>query len=233
MPRISAIVAALNEQQRITSCLEALERQGFDERILVDGGSGDATLERAAPRATLILHSAAGRGRQLALGARHARGDVLLFLHADCRLPEGARESILSLLARPGVVAGAFRTCHVVDEREKGSLRARLLAPLLPIADLRSSYTRLPYGDQAIFVDAAAYRRAGGFRPIPIFEDVDLAERLWGQGRIEVLRACVSVSARRYLAHPLRAALAMNTLPALFRLGVSGERLRALYSRSG
>lgn len=226
MARVSVIVPVVDEEARIEGCLRHLLRIGFHERIVVDGGSRDRTVPLALPLCTQLLNSPCGRGQQLACGARHATGDILLFLHVDCRLPDDALSVITAVLSREGVAAGAFRTRHVLDGPEN-----RWLRPLLPLADLRASYTRLPYGDQALFVWAHLYRRAGGFRPVCVFEDVDLAARLWRQGRIETVDRRVSVSARRYTAHPLRTALVMNTFPTLWRLGISEERLTRWYDR--
>ncbi|MEQ1508405.1 MAG: glycosyltransferase, partial [Myxococcota bacterium] len=132
---------------------------------------------------------------------------------------------IRATLAEDGVVAGAFRTRTVDD------CGGSWLDPLLPLADLRASYTHLPYGDQALFVRRSAFDRVGGYPDQPLFEDLELARRLWTVGRIAIAPGRVRVSARRYLRHPLRAALAMNTFPVLYRTGlVSVERLARWYA---
>jgi rSAM/selenodomain-associated transferase 2 len=224
--RISVVVPVVDEADRIAADLQELARHDFDEIIVVDGGSCDDTVERARPYATLVLQSRCGRGRQMARGARYATGSVLLFLHLDCKLPARAADTIREVMAQPDVVGGAFRTRHVLDDARSSWIR-----PVLPMADLRSTYTRLPYGDQALFVKADAYQRAGGFSHRPLFEDVDLARRLWKLGRIEIVPDRVEVSARRYAARPLRTALMMNLFPTLWRLGISEERLLRWYGR--
>lgn len=231
---LSVVVPVLDEARCVRARLEVLAATpGVDEVVVVDGGSRDGTAALAAEvpgvRVLGLPHGArAGRGGQLAVGARHATGDLLLFLHIDCGLPDRAPARIRGLLARPGVVAGAFRTRHVWNGD-----RRRWIRPLLPMSDLRASYTRLPYGDQALFVRADAYRQAGGFLRLPLFEDVDLARRLWRVGRVEILPEPVEVDARRYAARPLRSVVAMNTFPALWRLGlVDGETLARWYGRA-
>jgi len=101
---------------------------------------------------------------------------------------------------------------------------------VLPLADLRSHYTRLPYGDQALFARRAAFERVGGFPPLPIFEDVELARRLWAVGKLVRLPERVEVSARRYLARPLRTSAVMNAFPMLYAAGVDVDRLARWYS---
>jgi hypothetical protein len=103
------------------------------------------------------------------------------------------------------------------------------LAPLLHLADVRSRYTRLPYGDQALFVRADAFRAAGGFPAQPLMEDLELARRLWRLGRIRTARACVRVSGRRFLARPLFYAALANVFPLLYRAGVRPETLARLW----
>jgi len=193
---------------------------------VVDGGSRDGTDTLARERSGVRLVTAPrGRGPQLDAGARAARGRVLLFLHADARLPDGAVDLIRRTLAVPGVVAGAFRTRTVLDDPASRPW----FRPLLPLADLRSHYTGLPYGDQALFCLASAYHQCGGFPDQPLLEDVELARRLRRVGRVVVRPEQVEVSGRRWSAHPWRTALVMNTFPALYRLGVSPERLARLY----
>jgi len=224
---VSIIVPTLDEQDRIERCLGSLGRQfPQGEIIVVDGGSRDATVAIAASLGSdrvRVLASERSRGAQMNAGAARASGNVLLFLHADVLLPEGAEDWIESTLADPDVVAGAFRTRTVPDAGPS------LLRPLLRLADLRSRYTGLPYGDQALFVRAEVFRRIGGFAEIPLMEDLEFARRLRREGKIRTVPASVAVSGRRFLAHPVSAALSMNLFPILFRLGVSPWFLARLY----
>ena len=124
-------------------------------------------------------------------------------------------------------VAGAFRTWTVRDQPAVGDVA--LPAALLHLADLRSRYTNLPYGDQGIFVRREIFDRVGGFPQQPLFEDVELSRRLRRQGRIETVRASVEVSGRRFLRRPVRETLLVNLLPLAYRLGVSPTRLSRVY----
>lgn len=224
---VSVIVPTYNEEARIVSCLESLARFSPPWEILVvDGQSEDRTIPSAlavkGPLAT-ILSSPRGRGIQLNAGAAAARGDVYLFHHADLTLPDDAPLLVEEALSDPGVVGGAFRT-RTVPDRE-GSL----FQPLLGLADLRSRYTRLPYGDQAVFVRAEVWRRLGGFEPIPVMEDIEFARRLRHEGKIRTVPAAVLVSGRRFVARPILSAVTMNLFPILFRLGVSPHLLARFY----
>jgi rSAM/selenodomain-associated transferase 2 len=190
--------------------------------VVVDGGSGDGTADLARAAGARVLTAPRGRGPQLNAGAAAARGDVLLFLHADVTLPADAPAWVARALADPRAVAGAFRIRTVAE-------RVHPLAPLLRLADVRARVARLPYGDQALFVRRSAFTRAGGFPDQPLFEDVELARRLRRLGTIVTVPATVRVSGRRFLAHPVRAMLAMRLFPLLYRLGVPAERLARLY----
>jgi glycosyltransferase involved in cell wall biosynthesis len=183
------------------------------------------TPPRSRARAgVVVVDSPRGRGRQLNAGAAAATGDVLLFLHADVTLPERAAETVAHTLAAPGVVAGAFRTWTVSERRGRW-----WLSPIMHLADLRSRYTTLPYGDQALFVRAAAFRAAGGFPDVPLMEDVVLSRRLRELGRLRIARARVTVSGRRFEARPLRTAVYWNSFPLLHALGVRPSVLARLY----
>jgi rSAM/selenodomain-associated transferase 2 len=222
---LSVVIPTLDEEARIGARLDELATiPGVDEVIVADGGSRDGTIDVASSRSGVrALRAARGRASQQNAGAAVARGDVLLFLHADVSLPPDAPRHAQRALDDPRVVAGAFRTWTVPDAG-----RARL-APLLHLADLRSRYSALPYGDQAIFVRAEAFRRVGGFPDQPLMEDLELSRRLRRLGRIRIVPASVRVSGRRFLARPIYYTLAVNLFPALYALGVAPATLRRLY----
>jgi hypothetical protein len=226
-PRLSVIVASLDEGDRLDRCLADLERQpGPYEVIVADGGSRDGGPERAATAGHTVLRGPRGRGPQLAAGAEHASGDVILFLHVDTGLPEGAFDQVRAAVS-DGAEAGAFVTR---TQRDPGL--ANPLGPLLRLADLRSRLTRHPYGDQAIFCTRAAYDAVGGMRPLPIMEDYDLSVRLAARKPLARIATPVRVSGRRMQRHPVRTALLMRLIPPLYRLGVDPARLARMYRGS-
>lgn len=225
MRRLSVIIPTLNEEPRIGAQLGRLAAMpGVHEVIVADGGSDDRTpqIVRASRTARLVT-APAGRGPQMNAGAQIATGDVLLFLHADVVLPFDAAALVAGALADPVVVGGAFRVRTVADGD------AGWPAKWLWLADLRSKYSRLPYGDQALFVRRDVFDALGGFAPIPLFEDLDFSRRLKRAGRMYRLPATVEVSGRRFLAHPVYYACAMNILPMLYRLGVPPQALARVY----
>ena len=225
---LSIVIPALNESAALGRRLGALRAlAGASEILVVDGGSTDRTVEiAAAVTGVEVLRSAPGRARQMNAGAAAARGDTLLFCHADVRLPPAAVAWIAAILERPGVVAGAFRTRHIAEGRWKGKRRAGLLR----LADLRSRYSSLPYGDQGLFLAAATFRRLGGFADLPIMEDLEFSRRLRRLGTIATAAAEVEVSGRRFESAPLRQALMVNLFPLLYAAGVSPATLASLYA---
>lgn len=191
----------------------------------MDGGSHDRTVEtaRSVPGVTTWA-SGRGRAAQMNEGAARATGDVLLFLHADARLPEDAGVRIRAVLgAEERAVAGAFCIRTVAEGR------SGWLAPLLRLADLRSRYSSLPYGDQALFVRAEVFEKVGGFPSLPILEDVEMSRRLRGFGKIVRIREEVIVSGRRFTSRPIYYSLMMIFIPLLFRLGVPPSLLAGIY----
>lgn len=225
MALISVIIPVLNEAKQIGPCLDQFAAQpGTWELLVVDGGSTDATVELVEQQGAKVIHASGGRGPQMNAGAAVARGEILLFLHADGRLPEGSARLIEASLADPGVIAGTFRLHHDAD-RWVGSWKTVLLR----LADLRSRYTRHPYGDQGLFLLKRVFQREGGFPPRPLMEDLALSRKLAKAGRIRTLREEMRASGRRFEAGPVRAFLFMNTFPLLDRLGVSPARLRRWY----
>ncbi|MCB9759997.1 MAG: TIGR04283 family arsenosugar biosynthesis glycosyltransferase [Alphaproteobacteria bacterium] len=221
--RTSVIVPVLDEAVHIGPALDALAGAGFAEVWVVDGGSADGTPDLARARGAAVLHAPRGRAAQMNAGAARATGDVLLFLHADARLPPGAAGLITQALQPPEVVGGAF-TLRTVPERRRH-------APWLRLADLRSRYTRAPYGDQALFVRAEVFRRVGGFAELPLMEDLDLSLRLRREGPLARIRRDVRVSGRRFEARPVFYGVFMNVAPLLFRAGVPADRLARWYGR--
>lgn len=230
-PRVSVIIPVLDEAARLHSLLlRVLQLEGISEVVVADGGSRDGSAEivRRHPEVKW-LDAPPGRGPQQNAGARATSGEVLLFLHADVRLPDDAAAQIRRALADRRVVAGAFRTWTVRDEIDARSARSRLPSALLHLADLRSRYSGLPYGDQAIFVRREAFVAVGGFPDQPLFEDLELSRRLRRIGKLRTVPRRVEVSGRRFLAHPLRETLLVNLLPLVYRLGAAPERLARIY----
>ncbi|MFN2427205.1 MAG: TIGR04283 family arsenosugar biosynthesis glycosyltransferase [Candidatus Binatia bacterium] len=220
------MIPVLNEEARIADCLQRLlEMAGLPEIIVVDGGSSDRTVEIARSFAGVtVVDAPKGRALQMNAGAAAATGEVLLFLHADVHLPADAAEHIECALHDEEVVAGAFRT-WTVDDRPRSSW----IAPLLHLADLRSRYSGLPYGDQAMFVRSSAFRALGGFAEVPIMEDLELSRRLRSAGKIRVVPAVVTVSGRRFLERPLYYFFLINLMPLFYRAGVSPRVLTRFY----
>jgi hypothetical protein len=225
VPTLSVIVPTLDEAPRIGAQLTRLGAiPGVHEVIVADGGSGDGTAEivRAGGTARLVA-APRGRGPQMNAGASAAAGDVLLFLHADVALPGEGAALIAAALTDPRVVGGAFRVRTVPDGMTGWPAR------LLWVADLRSRYSRVPYGDQALFVRREVFERLGGFAPVPLFEDVEFSCRLRRAGRLRRIGVPVEVSGRRFMARPAYYALVMNVLPVLYRLGVRPATLERMY----
>jgi rSAM/selenodomain-associated transferase 2 len=225
-PRISVVMPVLDEAARIGKRLSELARLEFHEVIVVDGGSRDDTRAIALrfPR-VLLVDSPRGRARQMNAGARRATGDVLLFLHADVSLPADAASHIQLALALPGTAAGAFHTWTVADEVD----RRPWWNPLLRLADLRSRYSRLPYGDQAIFLRREIFWSVGGFPELALMEDLVLSKTLRQRGVIRTVPARVTIAGRRFLDRPVYYTLLVNVFPLLFRLGVPASTLAAWY----
>jgi rSAM/selenodomain-associated transferase 2 len=224
---LSIIVPVLREAENLARLLPALRAEARDAEIIVaDAGSDDGSREVAAriPGVT-VLACARGRARQMNGGARVARGDALLFLHADSVPPAGFERAIARALAEPGVVAGRF------DVRlDNPRWPFRLIAGLM---NLRSRLTGISTGDQALFVRRDVFEAMGGFPDIPLMEDVEITRRLKRRGRQAALRETVTTSARKWESEGVARTIGlMWTLRFLYACGMSPARLHRWYYRN-
>lgn len=225
---ISVVVPTLNEEARVEGALRSARRAFGDEAevLVVDGGSVDSTPARAEPLARVLV-TEPGRGRQLDAGARAARGELLVFLHADTRLPSDAAPALRELLDDPWTAGGCFR--FALDPPPRGFDRWRLLELAIR---LRTRLLRTATGDQVLFCTRAAYRRCGGFPHWPLFEDVAFVRRLRRVGRFRVLPWTAATSRRRWRRAGFWRTVATHWMLRLtFWLGISPGRLARWYRR--
>jgi rSAM/selenodomain-associated transferase 2 len=219
---ISVIIPTLNEAAHIEDRISELRAVRGVEVIVVDGRSDDGTLDLARAAGARTYTSPPGRARQMNLGATMAQSPILLFLHADTRLPQDFAESVRWTLALEGVVAGAFKL-----RIESASLGLRLIERM---ANARSRWLQMPYGDQALFLTAEVFRQTGGFPEIPLMEDFNFVRRLKRRGRIAIVPSPVLISARRWMKRGvLRQTLLNQYLIFATLLGVSADRLARWY----
>ena len=217
--KVSVVIPTLDEERWLPGAIASVRDDAF-EVVVVDGGSSDRTREKAAALGARAFQASRGRGSQLHRGACEARGDLLLFLHADTRLEAGWSEALHGL--EPRVVGGAFRFAL---DTERASRRYAEWA-----VGLRCRVLGVPYGDQAIFCRREAYAAAGGFPPEPLFEDVAFVRRLRRVGPTVLLPPRAVTSARRWEQEGSAfTTVRNNALVLLFLAGVSPRRLAAVY----
>jgi rSAM/selenodomain-associated transferase 2 len=226
--KLAVIIPTVDEERSIETCLESVGQEPSVETVVSDGGSTDATTDLAARRGARVITGPAGRGPQLNRGARATRAEHLLFLHADCRLPQGWLPEVLAALASPATALACFRLHTEPAGVGEGSPVQRAWLRLL---DLRSLGVGLPYGDQAYSVRREVFERIGGFPEIPLMEDLVFARACRQHGDLRRLRSAVTTSARRFQRHPVRSRVMTATFPMLFRLGLSPDRLARLYGK--
>jgi rSAM/selenodomain-associated transferase 2 len=221
---LSIVIPALNESRVIADLLASLAplRARGVEVVVVDGGSTDDTVEAAAPGADRVIVAPRGRARQMNAGAAAAHSPVLLFLHADTRLPANADQLIVDGLEATGLEWGRF------DVRIEGASRwLRLVALFM---NLRSRLSGIATGDQAMFVARQAFDALRGFPDQALMEDVELSSRLRQRGPPLCLRVPVVTSGRRWRARGVvRTILLMWWIRLLYFFGVAPDRLARLY----
>ncbi|MCC5630958.1 TIGR04283 family arsenosugar biosynthesis glycosyltransferase [Nostoc sphaeroides CHAB 2801] len=222
--KISIIIPAINEAGNIKKAIATTQANLNIEVIVVDGGSSDDTVAIAQSLNVKVISSSPGRAMQMNAGAVAATGEILLFLHADTRLPTGFDEMICTALQQPGTVAGAFKL--------------RIDASLLSLrwvewgVNLRSHFYQMPYGDQAIFLTKAVFQQIGNFPELPIMEDFELMRRLKAKGRIAIISTPVVTSARRWLQKGVFKTTLLNQIVIIaYLLGVSPKQIRRWYRR--
>jgi rSAM/selenodomain-associated transferase 2 len=221
--KLSIVMPVFNEAVEIEAALAALQpyRQRGIEIIVADGGSSDGTPDLADALADRVLSAPRGRGVQMNAGAAVATGDVLLFLHADTQLPDGADRLVLDSLAGSARVWGRF------DVRIEGGGMLGLVAFAM---NWRSRLTGIATGDQAMFIARKAFEAAGGFPAIALMEDVALSARLKRISKPCALRALVTTSGRRWRKHgTLRTVMLMWILRLRFFLGANPAQLAKVY----
>jgi rSAM/selenodomain-associated transferase 2 len=223
---ISVIVPVLNEGDSIREFLLHVRETAANvpvEIIVVDCDPEESTIQKISSGDAVTLRSRPGRGAQMNRGAAEARGEIFVFLHADTRLPENAFTLINKALEKSGCAGGAF-DLGIDSRRFLMLLTARC-------ASLKHRITRVPYGDQAIFIRAGFFREIGGYKEVPIFEDVELMRRIKKLGKkITILNRRTKTSPRKWEKDGAFYAIVRNwTLQALYLMGASPEFLAKHY----
>ncbi len=229
MNKISVIVPLFNEEAILPSFLDHLRRFSVNEVICVDGGSEDRTGEilkrwmgASGEGRRLVSSSIRGRASQMNEGAKRAGGEILLFLHADSLLHPGALSAISDAFEDPSCVGGAFRL--------KIDSPRFFLKSIAAFVNVRSRWLNLPYGDQGYFVRREVFEKLGGFKNLPLMEDVDFIRRLKKAGRIVLLIEPMTTSARRWIKTGyFYTSLRNLALLILYFLGVTPEKLARWY----
>ena len=222
--QVSVIIPVFNEAEAIASCLAQFRGQRNVEVIVVDGGSRDGTQNRtrATGIARLVTSPKAGRAVQMNRGARSASGDVLLFLHADTFLPDGAMRMMRESLEDPRVAGGSFRMGLSED--------TWMFRTIAFLATMRSRYLGVIYGDQGIYVRRAVFDRVAGFPDVALFEDSEFCAAVRKLGRFVLLDGSVRTSTRRWRRWGVVPTIFwMWTLRILYLCSVSDKRLCRLY----
>ncbi|MFN8474060.1 MAG: TIGR04283 family arsenosugar biosynthesis glycosyltransferase [Anaerolineae bacterium] len=218
--KLSIIIPTLNEADTIEACLRSILSQGDDaEIIVVDGGSADETVRLASSHADVIA-GPRGRARQMNLGARHAHGDVLLFLHADSRLHPAALSYLEQVMRDPALVGGTFTLWFDTNHY--------LLRFFASMTRFQGRIFR--YGDQGIIVRRALFEALGGFAELPLMDDVDFLWRMSAAGRMALIPLPVTTSARRFVKRGVVRQQSLNiALVIAWLMGATPDALARWY----
>lgn len=217
---LSVVIPTRNAEADLPACLDRMREA--DEILVVDGGSSDATVTIAERTGARLIVAPKGRGLQLKTGAEAAKGDWLLFLHADTLLGDHWREAVAAHQAARPHKAACFRF-RLADKAWQARWIERAVA-------VRVAVIGLPYGDQGLLVSRRLYDAVGGFRPLPLMEDVDLVRRI-GRDRLSILAESALTSAERWRRDGWLRRSARNLFClSLYRLGVPPERLARFYA---
>jgi len=220
--RVSVVVPTLNEAGTIGQTLTRIRQAGQCELIVVDGGSGDETLEIVRKSADRVLSAQRGRAYQMNAGAQVATGATLLFLHADTLPPPGFPHLIEQALIDPDVVGGRFDV-----DLDAAGWAFRMIGALM---NIRSRLTHIATGDQGIFVRLETFKSIGGYPEWDIMEDLELSRQLKRAGKVACLRNRVQTSARRWKKHGVtKTILIMWGLRLCHFFGIRPAALKAFY----
>jgi rSAM/selenodomain-associated transferase 2 len=220
--KVSIIVPTLNEELVLEKTLTQFQQLSPHELIVSDGGSDDDTRNIASRFSHRVITGSAGRALQMNVGADEATGDILLFLHADSRIEPESYRKMQQCMQNPKWIGGAFTLCI-----ESGKWSLKLIALL---ANIRSKYFGLAYGDQGFFVRKEVFKDMNGFSPLPICEDLDFYHRLRKKGPVILLKEKAHTSPRRWIKEGILFTTARNTLIAvLFGLGFPPHMLTKWY----
>lgn len=221
---ISVIIPTLNEEKNVARAILSAQKRGC-EVIVADGGSVDKTIHVARSLGCHLVESARGRSWQMNSGAAAAKGDILIFLHADSILPDKFVDEVIDIIARQKKVAGSFKLAI-----NKGGLKYRVVEKAV---HLRTILFKSPYGDQAIFVERNLFGRIGGYEEVEFLEDYLFIKKIKNYGKIGLAKTSVSTSPRRWEKQGvIKTTLTNQLIMAGYLLGFSIPYLKKFYGIS-